>query len=190
MDDEKKLQTIYSHIVEHTSYDSRYYQAPNTLPYESRTAYGPLEYGTAICGGFSWRSICSVKSQGFPAGTSPVWDLERIICGTALWSVGNIGILIPPGIPELWLRNSGGILHVQRKKLLWIISAKRYSSTLWLFPNKMVHYYKWIGGGSLAGGLLQILWQAFCCLVAPCVENDNMSSACRASRLRPNARCG
>ena len=84
MDDEKKLQTIYSYIVEHTSYDSRYYQAPNTLPYESRTAYGPLEYGTAICGGFSWRSICSVKRQGFPAGTSPVWDLERIICGTAL----------------------------------------------------------------------------------------------------------
>ena len=84
MGDEEKLRAIYRYIVEHTSYDYRYYQDPVVMPYESRTAYGPLEYGTAICGGFSWRSICSVKRQGFPAGTSPVWDLERIICGTAL----------------------------------------------------------------------------------------------------------
>ena len=88
MDDEEKLRAIYSYIVEHTSYDSRYYQSPNTLPYESRTAYGPLEYGTAICGGFSWAFNMLCKEAGIPCwnvtgmgfGEEHMWNCA-LICG-------------------------------------------------------------------------------------------------------------
>ena len=66
MDGEKKLQTIYSYVVEHTFYDSRYYQAPNTLPYESRAAYGTLEYGNAICSGRFWAFNMLCEEAGIP----------------------------------------------------------------------------------------------------------------------------
>lgn len=82
MSDEEKLRAIYSYIVENTSYDYRYYQAPNTLPYESRTALGPLEYGTAICGGFSWafNMLCREAKipcwnvTGIGAGEDHMWN--------------------------------------------------------------------------------------------------------------------
>lgn len=86
MGDEAKLRAIYRYIVEHTSYDSRYYQNPNALPYESRTAYGPLKYGTAICGGFSWAFNMLCQEAGIPcwnvtgvgAGEEHMWNCARM----------------------------------------------------------------------------------------------------------------
>ena len=86
MNDEEKLRAIYSYIVENTSYDYRYYQDPNTLPYESRTAYGPLKYGTAICGGFSWAFKMLCEEAGIPcwnvtgmgAGEEHMWNCARM----------------------------------------------------------------------------------------------------------------
>lgn len=82
MDDEEKLRAIYRYIVGNTSYDYRYYQDPSALPYESRTAYGPLEYGTAICGGFSWAFNMLCQEAGIPcwnvtgtgAGEEHMWN--------------------------------------------------------------------------------------------------------------------
>lgn len=86
MDDEEKLRAIYGFIVENTTYDYRYYQDPASLPYESRTAFGPLQNGTAICGGFSWvfRMLC--EEAGIPcwnvtgtgAGEEHMWNCALI----------------------------------------------------------------------------------------------------------------
>lgn len=76
MGDEEKLRTIYSYIVGNTSYDYRYYQDPSALPYESRTAYGPLEYGTAICGGFSWAFNMLCREAGLPC-----WNVAGVGAG-------------------------------------------------------------------------------------------------------------
>lgn len=76
MDDEEKLRAIYGYIVEHTSYDFRYYQAPDTLPLESRTAYGPLKNGTAICGGFSWAFRMLCQEAGIPC-----WNVTGVGAG-------------------------------------------------------------------------------------------------------------
>ena len=86
MGDEEKLRAIYGYIVEHTTYDSRYYQAPDTLPLESRTAYGPLKNGTAICGGFSWAFYMLCQEAGIPcwnvtgvgAGEEHMWNCALI----------------------------------------------------------------------------------------------------------------
>lgn len=82
MDDEEKLRAIYGFIVENTTYDYRYYQDPSTLPYESRTAIGPLQNGTAICGGFSWAFRLLCEEAGIPcwnvtgtgAGEEHMWN--------------------------------------------------------------------------------------------------------------------
>ena len=82
MDDEEKLKAIYRFIVENTTYDYRYYQDPNVLPYESRTAFGPLQNGTAICGGFSWAFRVLCEEAGIPccnitgtgAGEEHMWN--------------------------------------------------------------------------------------------------------------------
>lgn len=66
MDDEEKLRAIYRFLVENTTYDYRYYQDPAALPYESRTAMGPLQNGTAICGGFSWAFQMLCEEAGIP----------------------------------------------------------------------------------------------------------------------------
>lgn len=86
MGDEEKLRAIYSYIVGNTTYDYRYYQDPASLPYESRTAYGPLEYGTAICGGFSWAFNMLCREAGIPcwnvtgvgAGEEHMWNCARM----------------------------------------------------------------------------------------------------------------
>lgn len=86
MEDEEKLRAIYGYIVEHTSYDSRYYQDPNALPYESRTAYGPLEYGTAICGGFSWAFNVLCREAGIPC-----WNVTGMSFGEEhMWNCALI----------------------------------------------------------------------------------------------------
>lgn len=86
MDDEDKLRAIYSYIVEHTSYDYRYYQDPTSMPYESRTAYGPLEYGTAICGGFSWAFKMLCQEAGIPC-----WNVTGIGAGEEhMWNCALI----------------------------------------------------------------------------------------------------
>nr|WP_275958017.1 transglutaminase domain-containing protein [Pseudoflavonifractor phocaeensis] len=82
MDDEEKLRAIYGYIVEHTTYDYRYYQDPGAMPFESRTAYGPLAEGTAICGGFSWAFRMLCEEAGIPcwnvtgtgAGEEHMWN--------------------------------------------------------------------------------------------------------------------
>ena len=82
MDDKEKLKAIYRFIVENTTYDYRYYQDPNVLPYESRTAFGPLQNGTAICGGFSWAFRVLCEEAGIPcwnitgtgAGEEHMWN--------------------------------------------------------------------------------------------------------------------
>lgn len=82
MDDEEKLKAIYRFIVENTTYDYRYYQSPDTLPYESRTAFGPLQNGTDICGGFSWAFRVLCEEAGIPcwnvtgtgAGEEHMWN--------------------------------------------------------------------------------------------------------------------
>lgn len=82
MDDEEKLRAIYGYIVEHTAYDYRYYQDPGAMPFESRTAYGPLAEGTAICGGFSWAFRMLCQEAGIPcwnvtgtgAGEEHMWN--------------------------------------------------------------------------------------------------------------------
>lgn len=82
MDDEEKLRAIYGYIVEHTAYDYRYYQDPSAMPFESRTAYGPLAEGTAICGGFSWAFRMLCEEAGIPcwnvtgtgAGEEHMWN--------------------------------------------------------------------------------------------------------------------
>lgn len=76
MGDEEKLRAIYRCIVENTSYDYRYYQDPHTLPYESRTAYGPLKNGTAICGGFSWAFNMLCREAGIPC-----WNVTGVGAG-------------------------------------------------------------------------------------------------------------
>lgn len=86
MGNEEKLRAIYRYIVENTAYDYRYYQDPSALPYESRTAYGPLKYGTAICGGFSWAFNLLCQEAGIPcwnvtgigAGEEHMWNCARI----------------------------------------------------------------------------------------------------------------
>ena len=86
MGDEEKLRAIYRYIVEHTSYDYRYYQDPAVMPYESRTAFGPLKNGTAICGGFSWAFKMLCEEAGIPcwnvagtgAGEEHMWNCARI----------------------------------------------------------------------------------------------------------------
>lgn len=86
MGEEETLRAIYGYIVEHTSYDIRYYQDPSAVPYESRTAFGPLEYGTAICGGFSWAFNLLCREAGIPcwnvtgvgAGEEHMWNCARI----------------------------------------------------------------------------------------------------------------
>ena len=82
MDDEEKLKAIYRFTVENTTYDYRYYQSPDTLPYESRTAFGPLQNGTDICGGFSWAFRVLCEEAGIPcwnvtgtgAGEEHMWN--------------------------------------------------------------------------------------------------------------------
>lgn len=82
MDDEEKLRAIYGFLVENTTYDYRYYQAPDAMPYESRTAFGPLQNGTAICGGFSWAFRMLCEEAGIPcwnvtgtgAGEEHMWN--------------------------------------------------------------------------------------------------------------------
>lgn len=82
MDDEEKLRAIYGFLVENTTYDYRYYQDPAALPYESRTAIGPLQKGTAICGGFSWAFRMLCEEAGIPcwnvtgtgAGEEHMWN--------------------------------------------------------------------------------------------------------------------
>lgn len=86
MDDEEKLRAIYGFIVENTTYDYRYYQDPASLPYESRTAFGPLQNGTAICGGFSWAFRMLCEEAGIPcwnvtgtgAGEEHMWNCALI----------------------------------------------------------------------------------------------------------------
>ena len=82
MDDEEKLRAIYGFIVENTTYDYRYYQDPASLPNESRTAFGLLQNGTAICGGFSWAFRLLCEEAGIPcwnvtgtgAGEEHMWN--------------------------------------------------------------------------------------------------------------------
>jgi len=82
MDDEEKLRAIYGFLVENTTYDYRYYQDPAALPYESRTAIGPLQNGTAIRGGFSWAFRLLCEEAGIPcwnvtgtgAGEEHMWN--------------------------------------------------------------------------------------------------------------------
>lgn len=82
MDDEDKLRAIYRFLVENTTYDYRYYQDPVALPYASRTAVGPLQNGTAICGGFSWAFQMLCEEAGIPcwnvtgtgAGEEHMWN--------------------------------------------------------------------------------------------------------------------
>ena len=101
MDDEEKLKAIYRFIVENTTYDYRYYQDPNVLPYESRTAFGPLQNGTAICGGFSWAFRVLCEEAGIPcwnitgtgAGEEHMWycallDVEDRYFDTT-WDAGR-----------------------------------------------------------------------------------------------------
>lgn len=86
MDDEEKLRAIYGFIVENTTYDYRYYQDPASLPNESRTAFGPLQNGTAICGGFSWAFRMLCEEAGIPcwnvtgtgAGEEHMWNCALI----------------------------------------------------------------------------------------------------------------
>lgn len=55
---------------------------PAALPYESRTAVGPLQNGTAICGGFSWafQMLCEEAGiscwnvTGTGAGEEHMWN--------------------------------------------------------------------------------------------------------------------
>lgn len=82
MDDGEKLQAIYRFVAGNTAYDYRYYQDPAALPYESRTAAGPLQNGTAICGGFSWAFQMLCEEAGIPcwnvtgtgAGEEHMWN--------------------------------------------------------------------------------------------------------------------
>ena len=86
MDDTAKLRAIYGCITSNTTYDNRYYQAPETLPYESRTAYGPLKYGTAICGGFSWAFNMLCEEAGIPC-----WNVTGTGTGdTHMWNCALI----------------------------------------------------------------------------------------------------
>lgn len=82
MDDGEKIQAIYRFVAGNTAYDYRYYQDPAALPYESRTAAGPLQNGTAICGGFSWAFQMLCEEAGIPcwnvtgtgAGEEHMWN--------------------------------------------------------------------------------------------------------------------
>ena len=86
MTEEETLRAIYRYITENTVYDNRYYQAPETLPYASRTAQGPLMEGTAICGGFSWAFRMLCEEAGIPcwnvtgtgAGEEHMWNCARL----------------------------------------------------------------------------------------------------------------
>lgn len=101
MDDEEKLRAIYRFLVENTTYDYRYYQGPAALPYASRTAAGPLQNGTAICGGFSWAFQMLCEEAGIPcwnvtgtgAGENHMWNCA-LLDGTyryfdATWDAGR-----------------------------------------------------------------------------------------------------
>ena len=56
------------------------------MPYEFRTAYGPLEYGTAICGGFSWAFKMLCQEAGIPC-----WNVTGIGAGEEhMWNCALI----------------------------------------------------------------------------------------------------
>lgn len=86
MTDEEKLRAIYRYIVENTTYDNRYYENPAAVPYESRTAAGPLKNGTAICGGFSLAFQMLCREAGIPcwtvtgtgAGEDHMWNCAKL----------------------------------------------------------------------------------------------------------------
>lgn len=64
MTNDEKLEAIYKYITTTVKYDYRYYNAPDTMPYESTTAYGAYKFKTAICGGCSWSIKMLVELAG------------------------------------------------------------------------------------------------------------------------------
>lgn len=77
---------LYDSLTEQVVYDRRYYTAPATLPYSTRTAYGALHDRLAICGGYALAYQLLLQTAGIPCYT---------VSGTAggeahMWNVALI----------------------------------------------------------------------------------------------------
>ncbi|MEG2214815.1 MAG: transglutaminase-like domain-containing protein, partial [Oscillospiraceae bacterium] len=53
MGEREKIEAIYAYITNNVSYDFRYYNDKENMPFASTLAYGALKDGTAICGGYA-----------------------------------------------------------------------------------------------------------------------------------------
>lgn len=82
----QKAAALYTYITDHVRYDQRYYSDPTSLPYDSRTAYGALHDGLAICGGYAQAIQVLFEKAGIPCLTvsgsmgseSHMWNLAQI----------------------------------------------------------------------------------------------------------------
>lgn len=82
---DEKLSAIYNYVTSNVVYDQRYYGAPQTMPYESTTAYGALQDNLAICGGYSWAvktlaekvGIECYNVSGNALGESHIWSIVK-----------------------------------------------------------------------------------------------------------------
>lgn len=85
MTETEKFTAIYNYITNNIIYDDRYYSAPETLPYESRTAYGALYDQLAVCGGFAWAVNLLTNELGIPCynvsgvalGGDHIWNIIK-----------------------------------------------------------------------------------------------------------------
>ena len=92
MGQREKAELLYSYITENVRYDQRYYSAPGSLPYESRTATGALRDKLAICGGYSHALKLLFERAGIPCwsisgssrGENHMWNIAQLD-GQWLW---------------------------------------------------------------------------------------------------------
>lgn len=86
MDDKAKARTLYGYLTENVKYDHRYYADKANMPFHSQTAYGALQDGLAICGGYSHGLKLLFEKAGIPclnvSGVSyreyHMWSYARI----------------------------------------------------------------------------------------------------------------
>ena len=86
MTQEEKIGAAYSYITENVSYDFRYYNDRENMPYESTTAIGALRDGLAICGGYAHAfetlldmlGVENYTVSGVSGGEYHMWNLVML----------------------------------------------------------------------------------------------------------------
>lgn len=86
MSELEKETILYNYVIANTIYDYRYYNDLKNLPYDARTAYGPLFTGTGICGGYAYTmktllnkvGIECYTVSGLGGGEQHMWNIAKI----------------------------------------------------------------------------------------------------------------